>query len=126
MRLTFAGYTIIEEDSPPNWRYTTNVWPKAYREEYWTSKGLPLEAPPQGPQPASEPRILKQYQPDPAARRTPWHMQHFVECVRTRRAPVQDVVMGNNAAVTAHMANLAYYDKQTVQFDRTTRKIVKP
>jgi len=51
-------------------------------------------------------------------------MQHFVDCVRTRRAPVQGVVMGNNAAITAHMANLAYFNRQVVQFDRTTRKVI--
>ena len=31
--------------------------------------------------------------------------------------------MGNNAAITAHMANLAYYGKQTVRFDRATRRL---
>ena len=124
MILTFAGYTVVEEDSPASWRYTTNVWPKAYREEYWTSKGLPIEAQPAGPQPVRDLKIIKQYQPESSGRRAPWHMQHFIECVRTRRAPVQDVVMGNNAAITAHMANLAYYNKQTVQFDRQTRKVI--
>jgi predicted dehydrogenase len=37
------------------------------------------------------------------------------------QTPVQDVIMGNNAAITAHMANLAHYGKQTVRFDRATR-----
>ena len=124
MILTFTGYTVVEEDSPASWRYTTNVWPKAYREEYWTSKGLPVEAPPQVQQTKREPKVVKEYQPDLQGGRMPWHMQHFVDCVRTRRAPVQGVVMGNNAAITAHMANLAYFNRQVVQFDRTTRKVI--
>lgn len=121
MLLTFGGYTVVEEDSPPNWRYTTNVWPKALREEYWASKGLPPEAPPPGPPQPREPKILARYEAPADGRRVPWHMQHFIDCVRERRRPVQDIVMGNNAAITAHMANLAYYRKQTVHFDRTRR-----
>lgn len=126
MLLTFSGYTVIEDESPPNWRYTTNVWPKALREEYWSSKGLPLDAPPPGPPQPHEPKIISQYQPPADGRRVPWHMQHFIDCVRERRRPVQDVTMGNNAAIAAHMANLAYFGKQTVHFDRTLRKVVNP
>ncbi len=123
MVLTFQGYAIYEEDSPSNWRYTTNVWPKALREPFWESKGLPREAPPPGPQPTRARVPTKQWQPDPAGRRAPWHMQHFVECVRDRRRPVQDVVMGNIAAIAAHMANLAYFEKRTVYFDRERMRL---
>ena len=124
MILTFSDYTIVEDESPPNWRYTTNVWPRAHREEYWTSKGLPLEAPPQGPQPAREPKIVRRSEPDTSGRRVPWHMQHFIDCVREGRQPIQDVVMGNNAAITAHMANLAYDGRRAVYFDRRRRRMV--
>ncbi len=127
MVLTWNDYVVYEEDSPPNWRYTTNVWPKALREAYWASKGLPIEAPPPTPQVRRDPKVLKRWDPPalaPGAPRVPWHMQHFVDCVRARRRPVQDVAMGNDAAVAAHMANLAYYGKQAVHFDRATRRIV--
>lgn len=125
MVLTFASYTVYEENDPANWRYTTSVWPKQYRDEYWTSKGLPLQPEQRGPQPAREKKVLKQYEPADGqpAFRTPWHMAHFVQCVRERRRPVQDVKMGNNAALTIHMANDAYYNKRVVFFDRKTRRI---
>ena len=126
MVLTWTDYKIYEDESAPNWRYTTNVWPKDAREAYWQSKGLPIEPglPPIGSNPQRVPTPSRTWQP-PAGQpaRQPWHMLHFVDCLRSRRTPVQDVVMGNNAAITAHMANLAYYGKQTVRFDRATRKV---
>lgn len=122
--LSFATYTLFEETGQPNWRYTTNPWPKAYREEFWKSKGLPLETDPQQqPRPQARVKELRKWEPPEGARRFAYHMQHFVDCIRSGRKPVQDVVMGNNAAITAHMANLAYFDKKVVRFDRQTRKV---
>jgi len=120
--VTFAGYTLYAETPTPNWRYSTNPWPKAAREEYWKNKGLPLEA---DPQQTARPRFkeVKKYEPPQATRRPAHHMQHFVDCIRNGKQPVQDVVMGNNAALTAHMTNLAYFDRKVVRFDRRTRKV---
>lgn len=127
MVMTFGSYTVYEEDDQSNWRYTTNVWPKDLREEYWTSKGLPLNPDPAaGPPPRPERKVLKQFQPVAADRRRPYHMEHFVDCMRSRKPPVQDVVMGNNAAIAAHMANLAYYNKKTIQYDRASGKLLTP
>lgn len=127
MVMTFGSYTVYEEDDQSNWRYTTSVWPKDLREEYWTSKGLPLNPDPAaGPPPRPERKVLKQFQPAATERRRPYHMEHFVECMRSRRQPVQDVVMGNNAAIAAHMANLAYYNKKTIQYDRAAGKLLTP
>lgn len=127
MVMTFTGYTVYEENDQPNWRYTTNVWPKALREEYWTSKGLPLNPDPlAAPPPRPERRVLKQFEPAASDRRRAYHMEHFIDCVRSRRPPVQDVVMGNNAAIAAHMANLAYFNKKTVQYDRASGKLLTP
>ena len=126
MVLTFNSYTVYEENDQPNWRYTTNVWPKDLREEYWTSKGLPLNPDPLAPQPQRPARkVLREFQPPPAdARRRAYHMEHFVDCIRSRKTPVQDVGMGNDAAITAHMANLAYFNKKTIRLDRQTRKLL--
>ena len=34
--------------------------------------------------------------------------------------------MGNNAAVAAHLANLAYFHKKTMRYDRSTRRLLTP
>jgi predicted dehydrogenase len=114
--LTFSTYTLVEEDAQPNWRYTTNVWPKAAREAFWKSKGMPLEQEPRRRQPR-EPKILRRYEPG-EGRRQPWHMKHFIDRVRSREAPVQGVTMGNDAAITAHLANLAYETKRRIHWSR--------
>ncbi len=122
--VTFAGYTLYSEIGTPNWRYSTNPWPKAAREAYWKSKGLPLELDPQQGFGGARERFkeIKRYEP-PQGRRAAYHMQHFVDCIRSAKQPVQDVVMGNNAALTAHMTNMAYFDRKVVKFDRQTRKV---
>ena len=128
MVMTFGTYTVYEENDQSNWRYTTNVWPKDLREEYWTSKGLPLNPDPLAAQPARPPRkVLHQFEAPPAdqRRRSP-HMEGFVECIRSRKQPVQDVEMGNDAAIAAHLANLAYFNKKTMRYDRASRKLLTP
>lgn len=124
MVLTFNSYTVYGENDVSNWRYTTNVWPKDLREEYWKSKGLSLDPDPAAPVQRPERKVLKAYEPPPPSeRRRAYHMEHFVDCVRARRRPVQDVVMGNNAAIAAHMANMSYYGRKTIEYDRATGKV---
>jgi len=131
MVLTFSNYTVYEDDDESNWRYTTNPWPRRYREEFLKSKGIPLERDQTAPRARGERKlnVLKKYEPPPtepgASRMAPQHMQHFLDCVRNRRQPVQDVVMGNNAAITAHMANLSYFNRQVIKYDRQTGKVIQ-
>jgi predicted dehydrogenase len=128
MVLTFTSFTVYEENDQANWRYTTNVWPKKLREPFWESKGLPLNPDPLAPPPQRPPRkVLHEYAPPPAdGRRRAYHMEAFIDSVRSRKQPVQDVVMGNDAAVAAHLANLAYFHKQTMRYDRAARRLLTP
>ena len=123
MVLTFGGYSVLEEASSSNWRYTTRVWPKAAREAFWDSKGLPLQEPPRRAE-VPEPKVLRRFERQ--RRREPWHMKHFIDRVRSREQPVQGVEMGNDAAITAHLANLAYETKRTLQWSREERRVVEP
>ena len=122
MVLTFGGYSVLEEASSSNWRYTTRVWPKAAREAFWDSKGLPFQEPPRRAE-VPEPKVLRRFERQ--RRRAPWHMKHFIDRVRSREQPVQGVEMGNDAAITAHLANLAYETKRTLQWSREERRVVE-
>jgi predicted dehydrogenase len=42
------------------------------------------------------------------------HMANFIECVRSRKTPNASVELGYRSAVAAHMANVAYRNKQRV------------
>src|SRR5215469_1556471 len=50
------------------------------------------------------------------------HMANFVECVRTRKTPNASVELGYRSAVAAHMANVAYRNKQRVT-EQTARTL---
>jgi predicted dehydrogenase len=120
MVLSLGGYTVYEAEDPPAWTYPTRVWPKRYREPFWEEKGVDLNRRQSG---GEEKRVIRRYEPAEGPRQ-PYHMAHFVNAVRTRTKPVQDVVLGNAAATTAHLANLSYDNKKCVRFDRATRRVI--
>lgn len=45
------------------------------------------------------------------------HTRNFVECIRSRNAPNCTIEMGRNAAVTAHLGNIAYRLKRQVRWN---------
>jgi predicted dehydrogenase len=45
------------------------------------------------------------------------HMANWIDCVRTRKAPNAPVEIGYRSAVAAHMANIAYRQKQRVTLE---------
>jgi predicted dehydrogenase len=51
------------------------------------------------------------------------HMSNFLECVRSRRPPVEDAEFGNVAAIACHMANYAYLNKTIATWDTEARRI---
>jgi predicted dehydrogenase len=46
------------------------------------------------------------------------HMANFIDCVRTRKQPNAPVEIGYRSAVAAHMANIAYREKQRVSLEQ--------
>jgi len=48
------------------------------------------------------------------------HMANFIDCVRTRKQPNAPVEIGYRSAIAAHLANMAYRQKQ-----RATQEMVK-
>lgn len=46
------------------------------------------------------------------------HMANFVECVQTRKQPNAPVEIGYRSAIAAHMANIAYREKQRVSLEQ--------
>jgi predicted dehydrogenase len=45
------------------------------------------------------------------------HMANWIDCVRTRRSPNAPVEIGYRSAIAAHMANIAYRQKQRVTLE---------
>lgn len=49
------------------------------------------------------------------------HMANFIECVRSRKEPNAPVEIGYRSAVAAHMANLAYRQKERITLEAVKR-----
>ncbi len=54
--------------------------------------------------------------PDPAV----LHLSNFLDCVRSRKQPIEGPEMGHRSAATGHMVNLAYRSGKKVHWDSTT------
>ncbi len=52
------------------------------------------------------------------------HMANFLDCVITRQLPNADIEIGHRSAALAHLANLAWRTRSTIQFDAKTETIV--
>lgn len=52
------------------------------------------------------------------------HVANFLECVRTRRLPNGDVLIGHRSAQASHLGNIAYLQKRRVRFDPIHEEIL--
>jgi predicted dehydrogenase len=53
------------------------------------------------------------------------HVQNFLDCCRSRKAPNGDVAAGHRSAQAAHLCNLSYVQRRRVHFD-PERELVLP
>jgi predicted dehydrogenase len=52
------------------------------------------------------------------------HVSNFLECMRTRRRPNGDVLIGHRSAQASHLGNLAYLEKRRIDFDPQREEIL--
>jgi hypothetical protein len=50
------------------------------------------------------------------------HVANFIDCVRTRRRPAADVEIGRNAALYAHLGNIAYRTGRKIRWDAASSR----
>jgi hypothetical protein len=48
------------------------------------------------------------------------HMANWIDCMRSRKTPNAPVEIGYRSAIAAHMANMAYRQKQRVTLEMAT------
>jgi predicted dehydrogenase len=51
------------------------------------------------------------------------HMQNFVDCVKSRKLPNGDVLIGHRSAQASHLGNLAYLEKRRINFDPVREQV---
>jgi hypothetical protein len=53
-----------------------------------------------------------------------WHMQNWIDCVRTRELPVSDVEVGHRSITVCHLANITRQLGQRLRWDPGTERFV--
>jgi hypothetical protein len=46
-----------------------------------------------------------------------WHMQNWIDCIRTRQKPVADVEIGHRSISVCHLANIARWTGRRLKWD---------
>jgi predicted dehydrogenase len=52
------------------------------------------------------------------------HMQNFLDCVKSRKPPNGDVLIGHRSAQASHLGNIAYLEKRRIEFDPVRERIL--
>jgi predicted dehydrogenase len=52
------------------------------------------------------------------------HVRNFLECVRSRKLPNGDVLIGHRSAQASHLGNIAYVEKRRIDFDPVREQIL--
>jgi len=52
------------------------------------------------------------------------HVNNFLECVRSRKLPNGDVLIGHRSAQASHLGNIAYMQKRRIDFDPVREEIL--
>jgi predicted dehydrogenase len=53
-----------------------------------------------------------------------WHMQNWIDCMRTRQLPAADVEIGHRSISVCHLANITRYVGRKLQWDPATERFV--
>ena len=52
------------------------------------------------------------------------HVNNFLECVKTRKRPNGDVLIGHRSAQASHLGNISYMQKRRIDFDPIREEIL--
>ncbi len=55
---------------------------------------------------------------------TEYHVENFLECMRTRKLPNGDVYIGHRSAQASHLGNIACLEKRRIKFDPAREQIL--
>ncbi|MGL4943225.1 MAG: Gfo/Idh/MocA family protein [Thermoguttaceae bacterium] len=53
-----------------------------------------------------------------------WHMQNWLDCIKTRAKPVSDVEIGHRSIALCHLVNITRWMGRTLKFDPKTERFI--
>lgn len=109
------GMTFMAESAMEDNRWIVESWPTRLEEEYYKNPKVQ-----QAELPALRAPGLKssteQFRPV-GAESTLTHLGGWLECIRSRKSPYEDALIGHRAAACAHMVNQSVKQKKIVEWD---------
>jgi predicted dehydrogenase len=60
----------------------------------------------------------------PISDSTDAHVNNFIDCVRSRKLPNGDVLIGHRSAQASHLGNISYVEKRRIKFDPVREEIL--
>ena len=122
--MTVSGNTVTykpQDTAPHPEGYSIQGWPSDQRVQYlaqWQAEHPRPEPLTETVEPEAE-----IFQAPEGYNDTVDHVANFFNSVRTRKAPVENEVFGNSAAIACHMANQSYFSRNVAVWDNAARKI---
>jgi hypothetical protein len=52
------------------------------------------------------------------------HVRNFLDCVKLRKRPNADVLIGHRSALASHLGNIAFLEKRRLQLDPVREEIL--
>ncbi len=52
------------------------------------------------------------------------HVKNFLDCVKSRKLPNGDVLVGHRSAQASHLGNISYMQKRRIDFDPVREEIL--
>ncbi|MEZ5366649.1 MAG: Gfo/Idh/MocA family oxidoreductase [Bryobacterales bacterium] len=114
--LGYRGFTFQEEVVRENNSWITTSWPTELEEAY-KRKHPEEQRRPDRPEPEE---FMERGASD-----TRLHLAGFIDCVRTRKQPVEDVWAGHRAAACAHMINASAETGAVIRWDDDKNRIAR-
>jgi predicted dehydrogenase len=116
------GVTLTRVAQPSEPGYTIDTFPKALQDEFLKDYRAKYPDTSRELRPITEEKFRRpQGYSD-----LDHHLANFVECVRTRKAPVEDASFGLRAAGPALLCNVSQREGRPVRWDAEAMKVVMP
>jgi predicted dehydrogenase len=120
--LNDSSVTFEPENTHEDNRWIVESWPSGLEEAYYKDPKVLQSEVPSSWDPKVSPGIERWEEEgkDP----TLVHVAGFFDCVRSRKPPVEDALVGHRAAAVAHLVNLSYKQKRMIHWD-FSREVAK-
>ena len=120
LRLQGDRVSFLREPARENNRWVVASWPEELERAYYADRKVQaVESP--GTWPAAMQSDAETW--EGVGRDSTFdHLANFLQCVRTRRQPVEDALFGHRAAACAHMINQSIREKRVVEWDFDNEK----